>query len=431
MVSPLLEPFREAYRNLELLPLRSDKELERFAVKYGTEIIDELEQLVEDSPSEDGKIILAGHRGCGKSTLLYEFKRKLDDRYFVVFFSISDMIEMSDVNHVSILFSIAVQMMSEAEAQNLTIKDSIKKSFYQWFAEQIRTETNQADATVETGFNFSTLLAHIKGILKINSTIREEIKQKYERRITDLVAQINIIASAIESQSQKKILVIVDDIDKIDLAQVRDIFQYNIKAILLPSFRIIMTIPIAALREVALKATLQTETNDQIVQMPVYKLFKRGEINSPNAIPDPQIIATLTEIITKRIDSALIDPDTLEKICLYSGGVLRELIRITNDCCRVCLRSVRRYPDDNTLKINQAVLEQSITELSLDFAESIGTADEEIIKTVYEKSKPKDLKDQNFLDLLHGLYILEYRNGDLWYNVHPIVVELMKKRGTI
>ncbi|TRU67223.1 MAG: ATP-binding protein [Microcystis aeruginosa Ma_QC_Ch_20071001_M135] len=405
MVSPLLEPFREAYRNLELLPLRSDKELQRFAVEYGTEIIDELEQLVEDSPWEDGKIILAGHRGCGKSTLLYE--------------------------HVNILFSIAVQMMSEAETQNLTIKDSIKKSFYQWFAEQIRTETNQADTTVETGFNFSTLLAHIKGILKINSTIRQEIKQKYERRITDLVAQINIIASAIESQSQKKILVIVDDIDKIDLAQVRDIFQSHIKAIMLPGFRIIMTIPIAALREVALKATLQTETNDQIVQMPVYKLFKQGEINSPNAIPDPRIIATLTEIITKRIDPALIDPDTLEKICLYSGGVLRELIRITNDCCRVCLRSVRRYPDDNTLKIDQAVLEQSITELSLDFAESIGKADEEIIKTVYQHSKPTDLKDQNFLDLLHGLYILEYRNGDLWYNVHPIVVELMKKRGTI
>jgi hypothetical protein len=38
---------------------------------------------------------------------------------------ISDMIEMSDVNHVNILFSIAVQMMSEAETQNLTIKDSI------------------------------------------------------------------------------------------------------------------------------------------------------------------------------------------------------------------------------------------------------------------------------------------------------------------
>jgi len=80
MVSPLLEPFREAYRNLELLPLRSDKELQRFAVKYGTEIIDELEQLVEDSPSEDGKIILAGHRGCGKSTLLYE----LSCYYFIL-----------------------------------------------------------------------------------------------------------------------------------------------------------------------------------------------------------------------------------------------------------------------------------------------------------------------------------------------------------
>ncbi len=33
----------------------------------------------------------------------------------------------------------------------------------------------------------------------------------------------------------------------------------------------------------------------QIVKMPVYKLFKQGEINAPNAIPDPQIIATLTD----------------------------------------------------------------------------------------------------------------------------------------
>ena len=52
MVSPLLEPFREAYRNLEFLPLRWDKELQRFSVQSGTEIIQKLEQFVEDSPFE-------------------------------------------------------------------------------------------------------------------------------------------------------------------------------------------------------------------------------------------------------------------------------------------------------------------------------------------------------------------------------------------
>jgi nucleoside-triphosphatase THEP1 len=431
MSSSLLEPFREAYRNLELLPLSTDKALERFGVEYGTEVIEELEQLVEDSPSGDGKILLAGHRGCGKSTLLYEFKRKLDDRYFIVFFSISDTIEMSDVNHVNILFSIAVQMMNEAEAQRVVIKESQKKSFYRWFAEQTRTEIDQFEASVEGGFNFTNLLAYFKGILKANSIIRDEIKQKYEKRISDLVAQINIIASAIQIQSDKEILVIVDDIDKIDLAQVKDIFQNHIKAIMLPGFRIIMTIPIAALREVALKATLQTETNDQIVQMPVYKLFKQGESRLPNATPDAEVLARLTEIIKKRVNAELIEPDTLERICIYSGGVLRELIRITNDCCRICLRSIRRNPEDSAMKINNAILEESITKLSIDFDTSIGAADYEIIKTVYENFKPIDPKDQRFLDLLHGLYILEYRNGDLWYDVHPIVTELMRKKRII
>ena len=92
MPNELLEPFREAYRNLELLPLLQPRELEKFKVEYGTEIIEELEQLIEDSPAGDGKIVFTGHRGCGKSTLLAELSRRIANRYFVVFFSISDMI---------------------------------------------------------------------------------------------------------------------------------------------------------------------------------------------------------------------------------------------------------------------------------------------------------------------------------------------------
>ncbi len=75
MSGNLLAAFQEAYRNLELLPLLQQKDLNKLRVDYGGEIIEELEQLVEDSPSSDGKIIFTGHRGCGKSTLLAEFGR--------------------------------------------------------------------------------------------------------------------------------------------------------------------------------------------------------------------------------------------------------------------------------------------------------------------------------------------------------------------
>ncbi len=138
MVSEQLESFREAYRNLDLLPLIDEVALKRFWVEYGTDAIEELEQLVEDDPNGNGKIVFTGHRGCGKSTLLGELGRRLDERFFVVFFSISDLIEMSDVNHINILFAIAVMLMEEAERNQVTIKDSIKYSFFSWFAKHTR-----------------------------------------------------------------------------------------------------------------------------------------------------------------------------------------------------------------------------------------------------------------------------------------------------
>lgn len=65
MTAPL-DAFREAYKNLDLLPLRNATELARFRVDYGREAIAELEQLVEDDDSCSGKTIFAGHRGRGR-----------------------------------------------------------------------------------------------------------------------------------------------------------------------------------------------------------------------------------------------------------------------------------------------------------------------------------------------------------------------------
>jgi nucleoside-triphosphatase THEP1 len=426
MPKELLESFREAYRNLELLPLLDQKDLDKFKVDYATDIIEELQQLVEDSPSGDGKIVFTGHRGCGKSTLLAELSRRLEPGYFVVFFSISDMIEMSDVNHINILFAIAVRLMEEAEKRQVEIKQTTKDSFYQWFATKTRVETEELKAETSIGFGLFKL---ISGKLKADAAIRNEIKQEFARKVSDLIARINDIAAVVYAATQKEIIVIIDDLDKLDLELVREIFQEHIKALFQPNFRIILTIPIAAFREVSLVATIETETNNQKVAMPVSKLFAKGERRQANASPKPEPTAMLCEILSKRLPSELIEPQTAEQIIVYSGGVLRELIRIANECCRICLRLVRRYPDRTDIKIDDEILKEAINKLRLDFDTRIGTADYEILETTYKKSKPNDPKEQRFLDLLHGLYILEYRNAQLWYDIHPIVTQLLEERG--
>ncbi|MEH1961239.1 MAG: ATP-binding protein [Nostoc sp.] len=427
MSEELLKSFQKAYRNLELLPLLQEKELDQFRVDYGGEVIEELEQLVEDSPTGDGKIIFTGHRGCGKSTLLAEFSRQFHDRYFVVLFSISDTIEMSDVNHINILFAIAVNLMYEAEARQVEIPQSTKDALYKWFATRTRTEELNLEAESSVGFD---LLKLISTKLKADAAVRYEIKQEFERKITDLVARINEIAALVRLASKKDVLVIIDDLDKLELGRVNDIYRDNIKALCLPNFRIIYTIPIAVLRDKFLRPLIETETNDQVVVMPVLKLFEKGKSRQAGSQPRLEAKNVLCEILNKRIADDLIEIPAAEKIVLNSGGVLRELIRIANECCRICLRLIRHKPGEAVI-IDDDILDKAINSIRNDFAVPLGKLDYEILRTTYENFIPDDPKDPEFLDLLHGLYVLEYRNRQNWYDVHPIVVELLKEQGLI
>ncbi|MEH1852820.1 ATP-binding protein [Nostoc sp.] len=427
MSEELLKSFQKAYRNLELLPLLQEKELDQFRVNYGGEVIEELEQLVEDSPTGDGKIIFTGHRGCGKSTLLAEFSRQFHDRYFVVLFSISDTIEMSDVNHINILFAIAVNLMYEAEARQVEIPQSTKDALYKWFATRTKTEELNLEAESSVGFD---LLKLISTKLKADAAVRYEIKQEFERKITDLVARINEIAALVRLASKKDVLVIIDDLDKLELGRVNDIYRDNIKALCLPNFRIIYTIPIAVLRDKFLRPLIETETNDQIVVMPVLKLFEKGKSRQAGSQPRPEAQDVLCEILNKRIADDLIEIPAAEKIVLNSGGVLRELIRIANECCRICLRLIRHKPGEAVI-IDDDILDKAINSIRNDFAVPLGKLDYEILRITYENFIPDDPKDPEFLDLLHGLYVLEYRNRQNWYDVHPIVVELLKEQGLI
>jgi tetratricopeptide (TPR) repeat protein len=49
--------FQEAYRNLDLLPLLDQREMERFCVSYGEEVLEELQQLIEDDDTRSGKTL--------------------------------------------------------------------------------------------------------------------------------------------------------------------------------------------------------------------------------------------------------------------------------------------------------------------------------------------------------------------------------------
>jgi energy-coupling factor transporter ATP-binding protein EcfA2 len=425
MDKSLLQTFRKAYQDLELFPLINDEQIEAFRVDFANDTIGRLEQVVEDAPP-NGKIIFAGHRGCGKSTLLAKFSQKMrQQKYFVVFFSVADMIEMSDVNHVNILYAIAVTLLTKATEAQVQISEDIRKSLLEWFTTtQTETVTKNLKSEVGIGFDFLKLLT---AKLKNEATFREEIKKTYERKVSELAHKADEIASIIQAETKKQVLVVIDDLDKLDLGLVEDIYKNNINSLFLPKFQIIYTIPISAIRNSELLAILQSVV-PRIQLMAVCKFFKPR--NSPNAdgVPKQELINLFLEILKKRIPEELIEPETAKQIVLKSGGVVRELVRIARECCSQCLLLIRSQPERTDIKINDEILQLAVKDLRNEFARPLGENLYTILVTTYENLRPKDAKSDEFLSLLHGLYVLEYENDDLWYDVHPIVVDILKRK---
>jgi nucleoside-triphosphatase THEP1 len=426
------QDFQQAFRNLTQQPLISVSDRQKFGVSYGEALLPELQQLIEDCTEKNNQIIFAGHRGCGKSTLLAKFAEQIRKDYFTVFFSIADLIETSEINHINILFTIALQLMEKAEQQELKISEDKKRAILTWFAKHTRTETEGFDAEVSLGFD---LFSIFKGKLKTDATVREQITQEFKKNFRDLINAINLIATEIELASQQNIVVIIDDIDKLDLSRIEDIFKGNIKALLEPQFRVIYTIPIATVRDGVLKKHIEDETGNSIYVMPVQKLFKYRERGNQQARPLESTMEILKEILRKRVNDDLFAPDIPEQIALHSGGVLAELIRLAQECCRLVRVKMIQQPENQIFienaQIDEEILTEALDNLRNGMAITLSQDDRQILAKVYSDYYPEDPKQQEFLDLLHTIYVIEYRNKDSWYDVNPLIVEQLRREGKI
>ncbi|MEM0980879.1 MAG: ATP-binding protein [Cyanobacteria bacterium P01_H01_bin.58] len=426
MASDRYKQFTEAYRNLNLFPLLTAED-EKFRVPYGQRALAKLRSEIL-AVEDNGKLIFTGHRGCGKSTLLAQVARQMrNDDLFVAFFSIADMVEMSDVNHINILYSIALKLLSRATELRVPISESTKNALINWFTQtKSRTYTDQLKQEMSAGVDFFNIF---RGKLQKEDSFREEIKETYERRVSDLSRQIDLIAAAIQSATHKKVLVIIDDLDKLDLAVVKSIFQDSIKALCSPNIRVVFTIPIAVIREPRLLATLESES--RTLMLSVTKFFTKETAHQPDAAPMEANVQMLQSVLEKRIPDELIEPDSKRQIVLLSGGVLRELVRLGQECCRECMLELELDAEKSDVKINQAILTEAVKSLRNQFARTLGSNLYDLLVETYTHFTPPDVKSDDFLELLHGLYVLEYENADLWYDLHPLVTDLLRRKQLI
>lgn len=427
----LRQSFRQAFQNLQPQPLLTPEDQDKFLVPFAEDTLEKLEGLLELMPPDapKSKIVLSGHTGCGKSTLLAELKRKIQQQYRVIFFSIADFVPPSDLTHIVLLFVMFLELLRNVRHDpNLELEAEFQEQVLPWLAQvsglslqdPIGFETQRREVEKETWF-LDAIIDELG-----NSSFRESIEQRFETRVSDLIDRLNSLTAQVNQRlsQPQRLLFIIDDLDKLDLGVARKLFQENIKSFFQTQAPGIFTLPIAALSDMGTNSEIRSESYD-LVSMPTIKLVDQAVKRNPDLSLRPEPKRQLEEILFKRVDRHLFDPEILDALILASGGLVRELIRLTSGCVFICSRILRRYEAEATVKvvIDAEVLREAKAEIWRSMALAVGKEARNLLEQVYKNFEPDSRTDETFLKLLRGVYIIEYANDNLWYDVHPIVAE--------
>lgn len=396
-----------------------------------------VEELKRKLSRNNAKIFFAGHRGSGKSTELNRLKMIINNNSFVVSFSVSEELDINDLNYVDIIM-VAMEKLAIASVSAGLINENSDhlEKIKEWLS--VITEINENDTgymlEVNAGLHAKTgilspligIIAEFKASIKASSRQKVEYRQKIEQRISLLTANCNILINDIEialRKQDKRLLIIIEDIDKVDIVKVRDIFFKSCGSYEALNTRIIFTISIFAL--------MCPERADSIfdeVRLPMPKIKNRDQSRYEKGYD------AITEILKKRTDLSLFEEKVIDKIIFNSGGVLRDLflmIETASNSADYANRSQISIKDaDYALNQIKARYLGMIT-VPEERKDRISTNDlyEKLIELYSDKNK-KIIPDDSFLILLSCLAIIEY-NGEQWFDLHPAVVALLKDMGKI
>ena len=118
------------------------------------------------------------------------------------------------------------------------------------------------------------------------------------------------------------------------------------------------------------------------------------------------------------MDPKLIESQALEDAITYSGGVFREMARIM----RTAIGRARRR---GSSKVECLDVDWATTEIRNEYRRILDKNDLAFLKKIHEHNRLE--YNDRLRPLLQLLAILEYRNGENWCDIHPVLRKLLNE----
>ena len=426
----------EAYHKFDPMEPLEASDLRLYPELFGG-FLDTVAARILLNRDKNQKLLLSGHVGCGKSTFLNLLTERDDMKknFFTVKYSIKDVLDPNDTNHIDLLLSFTIQTFIAAQESNkVKIDKELLKKLDELAKEIqgliIREEETSRKKKREIGFetkagvNLPALILWFKSAFfaryKIENETRESIRKYYKPRMTDLLNTITELLNRVQASLNKPLLILIDDTDKIyPIERALEIFFDNGQYLAKPPSNIVFMVDTAiscSSKFPVIKANIGDEEF-----FPAIKVIEQNNSFSPTTNANRKM---LRELVLRRISEELIEEQALKRATEMSGGVVRELIRILQEAIFNARGRVREdHVDYAVIKIrngyNLFAEHVKILKAVLQDPNWFQTAMEDTIKL-----------ESILLELLHMPALFQYRDGeDKWYRPYPIFIPLLEKLG--
>jgi hypothetical protein len=407
--------FDRAWLNFELdLPLKPGKngQTNPFYIDRPGNPIAELTDALLAPFYRPPKFFFSGHRGCGKSTELLHLlgNPEISRKYWPINFSIREEADIIDIDYRDVLLAIGGRLFREYRKKGGELPEQLLKELDGWkgkVEKQITTILDGRNSRMEVGAGIDAFFVNAGLKMKLEPATRVELRQVVETDITGLISLINHIATAIYSRERRIPLVLIDDLDKPDIEKACEIFHDRREIMMQPNCAIVYTVSSALFYSKEFESI-----RDQAVFLQNIYLHPPGqpETHHQNGYE------TLRKFVHVRMAPDLIAPEALDAAISYSGGVFRETARIM----RTAIGRARRR---RATQLDVVDVEWAATEIRNEYRRILDKEDLKLLKRVAENNRME--YNDRLRPLLQLLALLEYRDGDNWCDVHPVLRKLL------
>jgi hypothetical protein len=367
------------------------------------------------------KLFLSGHIGSGKSTQIN--KLAADDTLRGAFSVVLLRIEaglLAFLDAPQLLFLLAEAIFDFGLGAKLLSESARWKGILRDLDARIHGDKGVVAGEGALSAEFNLLFVKIREDLKLVEHRRQQFRELGETQQTLLLDLVKALTLDVETQLVAKgkhnsLLLLVDDLDKVrGPEQQKDIFDTNVGLLHALPFRALFTVPAGVVF-----GPNRADVRRSLEHLyPVRVLDKAPDGFDPERSFIPGSDAFFRRVLDRRVDPKLFDDASVRFATIYSGGVLREFLRLLRSA--VDLARHNKLDTVDVRAVRTAVREERLRETM-----GLLSSDYDALLQIHRTHQLAEDADRRYLDEARAL---ECYNGDTWYEVSPLLWKSLEGR---